>query len=98
MKAVRVVKVVVVPRNRTRIVVLHVEGQVVGLRAGEGGWAVDAEELFEEAGALAALDVAAAAAGVGVSVERHLVPWFSSERGWLVEYSPAEICDKKLLI
>jgi hypothetical protein len=52
--------------------VLHVEGEVIGLRAGESGRAVDGEELFEEAVAFAALDVAAATAGVGVSVERHL--------------------------
>lgn len=51
--------------------VLHVERQVVGLRAGESGRVVDAEELVEEAGAFAALDVAAAAAGVGIGVERH---------------------------
>lgn len=42
------------------------------MRAGESGRAVDGEELFEEAVAFAALDVAAATAGVGVSVERHL--------------------------
>ena len=42
------------------------------MRAGESGRAVDGEELFEEAVAFAALDVAAAAAGVGVGVERHL--------------------------
>ena len=52
--------------------VLHVEGEVVGLGARESGRAVDGEEFFEEAVAFAALDVAAATAGVGVSVERHL--------------------------
>jgi hypothetical protein len=52
--------------------VLHVEGEVIGLRAGESGRAVDGEEFFEEAVAFAAFDVAAATAGVGVSVERHL--------------------------
>jgi hypothetical protein len=51
---------------------LHVEGKVVGLRAGESGGAVDGEEFFEEAVAFAALDVATAAAGVGVGVQRHL--------------------------
>lgn len=40
--------------------------------AGEGGWTVDGEQLVEETGAFAALDVTAAAAGVGVGVERHL--------------------------
>ena len=42
------------------------------MRAGESGGTVDGEEFFEEAVAFAALDVAAAAAGVGVGVERHL--------------------------
>lgn len=58
-------------RIQTRIRVFHVEGQVIGLRGGESGGIVDAEELVEEAGAFAALDVAAAATGVGVCVERH---------------------------
>jgi hypothetical protein len=57
---------------QARVKGLHVEGEVVGLRAGESGGAVDGEEFFEEAVALAALDVAAAAAGVGVGVQRHL--------------------------
>ena len=39
--------------------------------SGESEGVVDAEELVEEAGAFAALDVAAAAAGVVVGVERH---------------------------
>lgn len=55
----------------TRIGGLHVEGQIVCLGSGEGGGVVDAEELVQEAGTFAALDVAAAAAGVVVSVERH---------------------------
>ena len=55
----------------SRIGVVHVEGQVVCLGRGEGDGVVNAEELVEEAGAFAALDVAAAAAGVVVGVERH---------------------------
>jgi hypothetical protein len=58
--------------RQPRIRVLHVEGEVLGLRTGESGGTVDGEEFFEEAVAFAALDVAAAAAGVGVGVERHL--------------------------
>ena len=41
------------------------------MRRREGDGVVDAEELVEEAGAFAALDVAAAAAGVVVGVEWH---------------------------
>jgi hypothetical protein len=59
-------------RVHSRIRVLRVEGEVLGLRTGESGGTVDGEEFFEEAVAFAALDVAAAAAGVGVGVERHL--------------------------
>lgn len=55
----------------SRIGVVHVEGQVVCLGRGEGDGVVNAEELVEEAGAFAALDVAAAAASVVVGVERH---------------------------
>jgi hypothetical protein len=55
---------------------LHIEGEVVCLRTGEGGGAIDGEEFFEEAVALAALDVAAAAAGVEVGVQRHLREMF----------------------
>jgi hypothetical protein len=59
-------------RVLTRIRVVHVEGQIIGLRGGESDGVVDAEELVEEAGAFAALDVATAAAGVGVCVEWHV--------------------------
>jgi hypothetical protein len=52
--------------------VVHVEGQTIGLRGRESGGIVDAEELVEEAGAFAALNVATAAAGVGVGVEWHV--------------------------
>ena len=55
----------------TRIRVIHVEGAIICLRSGESDGVVDGEELVEEAGAFAALDVAAAAAGVVVGVERH---------------------------
>jgi hypothetical protein len=41
------------------------------LRSGKGDGVVDAEELVEETGTFAALDVAAAAAGVVVGVEWH---------------------------
>jgi hypothetical protein len=58
-------------RVGTRIRVVHVEGEVICLGGGESDGVVDAEELVEEAGAFAALDVAAAAAGVVVGVERH---------------------------
>lgn len=51
--------------------ILHVEGQVVRLRGRESSRIVDPKEFIEEAGAFAALDVAPAAAGVGVCVERH---------------------------
>jgi hypothetical protein len=54
-----------------RIRVVHVEGEVVCLGSGESDGVVDAKELVEEAGAFAALNVAAAAAGVVVGVERH---------------------------
>jgi hypothetical protein len=52
--------------------VVHVEGQIVGLRGRESDGIVDAEELVEDAGAFAALDVAATAAGVGVCVQWHV--------------------------
>ena len=55
----------------TRIRVIHVEWEIICLRSGESDGVVDGEELVEEAGAFAALDVAAAAAGVVVGVERH---------------------------
>lgn len=41
------------------------------MRSGKGDGVVDAEELVEETGTFAALDVAAAAAGVVVGVEWH---------------------------
>jgi hypothetical protein len=79
--------------SQARVEGLHIEGQVVGLRTGESGGAVDGEEFFEEAVALAALDVTAAAAGVGVGVQRHLRKiggllwwywWFvGDEAGWI---------------
>ena len=49
--------------------VVRVEGQVIRLGSGESYGVVDAEELIEEAGTFAALDMAAAAVVVGV--ERH---------------------------
>jgi hypothetical protein len=52
--------------------VVHVEGQIVGLRGGESDGVVDAEERVEEARAFAALNVAAAAVGVGVGAEGHV--------------------------
>jgi hypothetical protein len=52
--------------------VVHVEGQIIGLRGGESDGVVDVEELVEEAGAYAALEVAAAAACVGVCVQWHV--------------------------
>lgn len=55
-------------RSRARIGEVHVEGQVVGLQGSESGGVVDAQELGEEAFALPALDVASAAARVGVCV------------------------------
>ena len=58
-------------RVGARIRVLHVEGQVIRLRSRESDRIVDAEELVEKAGTFAALDVAAAAAGVEVGVEWH---------------------------
>lgn len=58
-------------RVGARIRVLHVEGQVVRLGSRESVRVVDAEELVEKAGTFAALDVAAAAAGVEVGVEWH---------------------------
>ena len=58
-------------RVGARIGVFHVEGQVVRLRSRESDRVVDAEELIEEARTFAAWDVAAAAAGVVVGVERH---------------------------
>ena len=58
-------------RVGARIRVLHVEGQVVRLGSRESDRVVDAEELVEKAGTFAALDVAAAAAGVEVGVEWH---------------------------
>jgi hypothetical protein len=60
--------------GRARIRVLHVERQVIGLGGGKSDGIVDAEELVEEAGALAALDVAATATSVMVGVERHEWP------------------------
>lgn len=58
---------------------IHVEGQVVCLGSRKSEGVVDAEELVEEAGAFAALDVAAAAAGVVVGVERH---WWKKTGGF----------------
>lgn len=58
-------------RARARMDVVRVEGQVIRLGSGESYGVVDAEELIEEAGTFAALDMAAAAAGVVVGVERH---------------------------
>lgn len=55
-------------RSRARVGELHVEGQIVGLQGCECGGVVDAQELGEEAFALLALDVATAAARVGVGV------------------------------
>ena len=70
--SVRVGRRVRSQRARARIGVVHVEGQVIRLGSGESDGVVDAEELIEEAGTFAALDMAAAAAGVVVGVERHM--------------------------
>lgn len=47
---------------------VHVERQIVCLQWCEGSRVVDAQELVKKAFAMATLDVAAAAAGVGVGV------------------------------
>jgi hypothetical protein len=76
--------------------VVHVEGQMVGLRGGESDGVVDAEELVEEAGAFAALDVAAAAAGVGVSVEWHVGKGAPGLWRMLLRHELAAVCFMKL--
>ena len=69
--SVRVGRSVGSQRVGATISVVHVEGQVVRLGSGESDGVVDAEEFVQEAWTFAALDVAAAAAGVVVGVERH---------------------------